>query len=81
MSKSSTLRNAALNFVAGIVIAITAQTILAASKTADSPADTAKTQAAASNVSPPQSDSDTPASMNYHDGINVSAIAIAAYKH
>ena len=79
-----TRKNRPLAFIPALVIWISAVLILASSHTMVEATTAVRVQAATQvadiALAQPQLPSGTPASMNYHDEINVSAIAIAAYE-
>lgn len=83
MNHTTSPINRPFNVATAIIIAISAVMIFVSSfNTADAVAPVhakATTQALSTAAAQPQTASATPASMNYHDGINVAAIAVAAY--
>lgn len=85
MTQPTDPRNRPFAIAAAIVVAISAALIFASSHTsvaADTPVRAQTVRQTVTTVQlPSQGTLATPASMKYHDAINVSAVAVAAYEN
>jgi hypothetical protein len=83
MTPTNTPNHRAVNYAAAMVFVIITVLLVTVSRTTVDAATPTRSHASKPVVTAtttlPQSGSATPASMSYHDGINVAAISVAAY--